>query len=117
MPLRETEVELDLTHDTPDDLDGQTLLPEGKYHILVTSVTRKAGGDSPHLSFRYQVLAGTDPAAAGLSSSERFYLTAEALGRLKILATRAGLIGEQDFGRKKTPDFSRLAGVDLVAEV
>lgn len=114
MPYAETEVDLDLTNDTPESLDEDfALLPAGRYHLRITGVARETN-PSPHLRLRCRVLAGPK---AGAVTSEKFYTSEEAKKRLKILATRFGLIERGDFGQRRPIDFAALVGRDLVAEV
>lgn len=115
--LSDTEVDLDWRGDTPEALDGEATLPPGKYHVVITGIKREAER-TPCLRFRYQVLAGTNRGIAGASGSERFYLGAEAVKRLKILAHRLGLVKDSDFGTRAGPlNFTAAIGRDLVVEV
>jgi hypothetical protein len=116
MPYGEYEIPLDLTRDAVDDLDGDGVIPAGKYHVLITGLKRETDGVGC-LRYRYQVLAGTVPAAAGASGGERFYLSEDAKRRLKILAHRLGLINDGDFGRQVMPEWQRAVGRELVVEV
>jgi hypothetical protein len=119
VPLRDTEIDLDFRGDTLAELEGEALVPEGRYHIVLTSVKREeGGGGSPCFRARYRVLAGTNPAAKGMAASERFHLSEDAKKRLKILAKRLGLVGDADIGVKTgTFDFQAAVGRELVVEV
>src|SRR5262245_11460385 len=109
-------VELNLGAVTAHDLEGEALVPPGRYHVLIRNIARR-NDPSPHLRFRYEVLAGTDPSAVGALSSERFFLSEKAEKRLAILGHRLGLIGDNDFGGRKSVDWSRAIGRDLVCQV
>jgi hypothetical protein len=119
VPLRDTEIELDFRGDTPADLEGEALVPEGRYHVVLTSFKREEGGGGyPFFRGRYRVVAGTNPAAKGMSASEKFHLSEDAKKRLKILAKRLGLVGDADIGVKTgTFDFQHAVGRELVVEV
>src|SRR5262245_3438407 len=116
MPLKDSEVDLDFRNDTLGDLEGEPLLPEGRYHVVITSAKREAAeSGSTCFRVRYRVVAGTNPAAKGATASERFYLSQGALKRLKILAHRLGLAKDEDIGVKAGPmNFEPAIGRELV---
>src|SRR5262245_48338441 len=90
-------VPVDLTRVRNDqDLEVGRLLPPGKYHIQIQSVTRK-GDPNPHLMIRYVVLAAADPNLVGAVADERLALSDAASKRRAILGRRFGLLGDDAF--------------------
>lgn len=119
MPLGDYEVDLDFRGDTPADLEGEPVLPPGKYHVIITGAKRQEKADEiPCLRIRYRVLAGTNPAAVGATCTERFYLSDNAKWRLKILANRLGLVKDSEVGVRSGPvDFRPAVGREMVVEI
>lgn len=116
MPMNDYEVDLDFRGDSPTDLEGESVLPEGKYHIIITGLKRES--DPACMRFRYQVVAGTVPQAVGATGSERFYLSMDAMKRMKILAHRLGLVKDTDIGtRTGALDLRPAVGRELVVEI
>lgn len=116
MSLQNLVVDLSLLNDTPEALEGEAIVPEGKYHALITSVEH-AEMPSAHYKVRYQILAGTNKAAVGCNSVEKFFLSENAIKRLKVLAMRLGLIGENDFGGNKALNMAELIGREVIVEI
>lgn len=114
--MSELLVPLELHDVTAADLEGELLIPEGRYHVQITGV-RMVDKGNPCLVFRYQVLGGTNPAAVGGVASERFYLSEQAKKRLAILAHRLGFLGDADFGSRKVIDWNEAVGCELVVQV
>jgi hypothetical protein len=116
MSTERIDIELDLTQMTPEDLENEGGPPAGKYHVQVTEV-RRVSDSSSHLKVKMHCLAGTNPEGVGKMFAEKFFLSDAAMKRLNILAKRAGLIDESDFGSRVAVDWSRLIGKHLVVEV
>lgn len=116
MPYGELELELDFTRDKDDDFDDLPIQPPGQYHLQVVGASIE---DKPsrNLCLRCRVLAGPPGSTAGATVMEKFYLSAEAQKRLRILAVRMGLADRGDCGARKVVDWSHIVGRDLVAEV
>jgi hypothetical protein len=113
----ELNVSLDLTqvHDE-QDLEGNAVLPPGRYHVAIREVFRRSD-PSAHLLVKYEVLAGTNAAAVGAVSAEKLFLSDKAAKRVAILGHRLGLIDDKAFGRRIDFDSSALLGRDLVVEI
>jgi hypothetical protein len=64
-------------------------------------------------------ITSKDIADAGVGKifTERFYLSDAAMKRLNILAKRAGLISDNDFGSRRTVNWAALVGKHLVVEI
>jgi hypothetical protein len=107
--------DLDLTQTTADDLEGINGPPPGKWHVVVDDVTHHSEGKA-YLKLKLRVLAGTDKAGVGTVFHERFYMSEAAIKRLGILAKRAKLIGEDDYGTRASVNWSKLRGRHLIVE-
>jgi hypothetical protein len=110
------EIELDLSTISVGDLEGEGNPPPGKYHAKIEDMQRVSDQTS-YLKVRFALLAGTDPNGAGCLFSERFYLSDKAKKRLAILAHRLKLIGEDDFGDRRTVDWNEAIGKQLIVQV
>jgi hypothetical protein len=116
MSVESIAIELDLTGVTPEDLENAGGPPAGRYHVRVIEV-RRVSESSSYLKVKMVVLNGTDKEGIGKIFAEKFFLTDAAMKRLSILAKRAGLIDEGDFGSRVAVDWSHLIDKQLIVEV
>lgn len=114
--MSELIVPMELHDVTAADLEGELVIPEGRYHIQITGVRLNEKG-TPCLIFRYEVLAGTNSAAVGSVASERFFLSEQAKKRLAILAHRLGFLSDADFGGRKVIDWNEAVHSELVVQI
>jgi hypothetical protein len=101
------------------DLQSGKYPKAGVYHAIIEHAEEKMektkGGDKPAVAVAFRILAGTVPGQDGTGLTERFWITPNAMVRLKRLATSIGLMG---YNQGPTAiDFSKAAGRQLIIEV
>lgn len=97
-----------------DKLDEPVLLPECR--ALVRILAAREGEDE--VVVRYQILAATDAAAQGVTTTEKFALAPNQIGKLSILFKRAG-VQERGTPAEDAAEFDpeELVGLELVVDV
>lgn len=99
---------------------GKTVIAPGKYHCRVTRVwvTKKpnaeTGDDRKIFNIQFKILNGSVQAMRGKTFIVNLYGDESSRTKRELWASRLGVIGKEDFGKKVRPDWARAAGKHAV---